>query len=328
MAPLAKIRTWYARYERPISSLSLIGGFLFNALTLTRVDQFWENFWVALHLVIVAVCIILINRGEGRGERFHFWLTTILQFTFGGLFSTFIVFYFRSAVLAVAWPFFLILVLGFLANQAFKKQYSRISFQISFFFLSLYLFFIFLIPVLLHEISRTVFLVSGGASLIVLLTFLSILKGRKTVLPIIFGIYVLVNGLYFLNLIPPLPLSLTDAGIFSSISKTPDGNYAGEREASRAVASGKAYAYSAIFSPISFSTNIIHEWQEYNAESKKWVTAARIPLTVSGGREDGFRTYSIYTNLTTGKWRVNVKTADGLVIGRMSFTVENAIMQI
>ena len=31
-------RSWYGRFERPISSLSLIAGFVFDALTLKRVD--------------------------------------------------------------------------------------------------------------------------------------------------------------------------------------------------------------------------------------------------------------------------------------------------
>jgi hypothetical protein len=43
---LIKIRNWYGRYERPISSLSLVGGFIFGAVTLKRVDLFWENIWV------------------------------------------------------------------------------------------------------------------------------------------------------------------------------------------------------------------------------------------------------------------------------------------
>jgi hypothetical protein len=53
---LKKVRDWYARFERPISSLSLIGGFIFNAIALTRVDEFWENFWIIVHILLVATC--------------------------------------------------------------------------------------------------------------------------------------------------------------------------------------------------------------------------------------------------------------------------------
>ena len=61
-------KNWYGKFERPISSLSLIGGFVFDAVTLTRVDEFWENFWVGAHLLIVATCIVLINIEENDGE--------------------------------------------------------------------------------------------------------------------------------------------------------------------------------------------------------------------------------------------------------------------
>ncbi len=353
---LEAIRNWYAKFERPLSSISLIGGFVFDAVTLRRVDMFWDNFWVVAHLLVVAICIILINREENEGAdavfnakdpaKLHFWLVNILQFFFGGLLSTFIVFYFRSAVLAVAWPFFLILIAAFIANESLKRHYARIDFQIGYFFLCLYLFCIFFVPVLLHQASPGIFLVSGGISIIVLLLFLIALrkaakekfgKSRNILLSLIAGIYMTVSALYFLHIIPPLPLSLQDAGIFHSIARSADGNYvvAMEEESAwdtalqfvgvyppyHAVAGTSVYAYSAIFSPVSFSTKIIHEWQQYDMADKKWVTDQTIALSVLGGRENGYRTYSINSGLTEGKWRVNIETAAGQLIGRMTFNV-------
>jgi hypothetical protein len=354
--PLLYLRNWYARFERPISSLSLIGGFVFDALTLRRVDQFWENFWVVIHLLIVAICIVLINREETEGAdsinaaanpaKLHFWLVNVMQFFFGGLLSTFIVFYFRSAVLAVAWPFFVILFIAFAANESFKKQYARKDFQISFLFLCIYLFAIFFVPLLTHDIGPVEFLVSGGISVVVLLLFLWILKlstkrglvhGKKALVTSVVTIFIVVNGLYFLNLIPPLPLSLQDAGIFHSIARTADGNYSVTYEPGNfwnrflkyvdvyptyhSAPGQPIYAYSAIFSPIAFNIQIVHVWQEYSPTEKKWVTVNKVPLSVVGGREEGFRTYSIDTGLTTGKWRVNVETPSGQLIGRMAFSV-------
>ena len=350
------MRNWFARYERPVSSLSLIGGFVFDAITLKRVDLFWDNFWVVAHLVIVAACIILINREENEGSeavfdskdpaKLHFWLVNILQFFFGGLLSTFIVFYFRGAVLAVAWPFILVLIAAFIANESLKQHYTRISFQIAFLFLSILLFAIFFVPVLLHQIGPAVFLMSGGLSLIVLLLFLWTLrafaaerfkKSRGTILGLIAGIYAVVGALYFFNLIPPLPLSLQDAGIFHSIRRSTSGDYTVTLEhqttwdaileyvdiypAYHAIADTSMYAYSAVYSPVSFNTQIIHEWQLYDDATKKWLTQATIPLSVSGGRENGYRTYSVFSASASGKWRVNVKTASGQLIGRMSFHV-------
>jgi hypothetical protein len=109
--------TWYKRYERPISSLSLVGGFVFDALTLKRVDLFWENFWVIVHLLVVGTSILVLRSIERetdeKSKELRFWLINILQFTFGGLFSTFLVFYFRSAPISISWPFLLLLTVAF-----------------------------------------------------------------------------------------------------------------------------------------------------------------------------------------------------------------------
>lgn len=161
------IRNFYGRFERPISSLSLIFGFVFDALTLKRVDTIWENIWIVAHLVIVGVFITLIHLqmnekgGEANPKKAHFWYVNILQFFFGGILSTYLVFYFRSTDILTTWPFIFVLVLAFLANESLKRHYIRLSFQISLFFLSIYSFAIFLVPVLTHQIGARIFLISG-----------------------------------------------------------------------------------------------------------------------------------------------------------------------
>ncbi len=353
---ITRVRDWYVRFERPISSISLISGFLFDAITLKRVDLFWENFWVVIHLAIVAICIVLINREENELmdkkdlpanseknlSRTHFWLINILQFFFGGLLSAFLVFYFRSATLSVAWPFLLLLVFAFVANERLKRHYERLTFQISLFFLSLFSFAIFFIPVFFHKTGPVVFLISGFVSLLVLWLFLVGLgfftkekfkKGKKMLIFSVSIIFLTINILYFLNLIPPLPISLKDGGIYHSILRNASGNYIVQSEDAgwlryfalhedfHALANDSVYAYTAIFSPASFNTDIIHEWQEYDKNTGKWITVNRISMTAVGGRDGGYRTYSIKNNITPGVWRVNVETARGQAIGRLRFNV-------
>lgn len=342
------VRNWYAKWERPISSLSLVGGFIFDAVTLTRIDAFWDNFWVVAHLVIVAVAIIAINREEETSTdykdpaRMHFWLINVLQFFFGGLLSTFLVFYFRSATLSVSWPFFLILAVAFIANESFKKHFARIVFQVSFFFLCLFSFDIFLVPVVVHSIGRATFVLSDIVTLAILGIFLWLLaswskgklhKSARAIFISIAGIFVIINILYFLNIIPPIPLSLRDAGIYHSVSSDGNGNYIVSYEDRgwlsffdyspdfHEVSDASIYAYTAIFSPANLSTNIIHNWQRYDDTNKSWVTVSRVELFVSGGRDGGFRTYSIQSNLLPGDWRVSVETPDGAVVGRLRFTI-------
>jgi hypothetical protein len=54
------------------------------------------------------------------------------------------------------------------------------------------------------------------------------------------------------------------------------------------------------------------------------VADVALPTPVMGGRRRGFRTYSRYTDLrapVAGRYRVDVVTASGQLIGRLRFTV-------
>jgi hypothetical protein len=352
MRLFSHIQNWYTRYERPLSSVSLIGGFIWNVFVLKRVDLFLENFWIVVHLVVAGVCIILINRLENKMQRpgrvreepstLHFWLVTILQFMFGGLLSTYLVFYFRSTTLSVTWPFLLILATAFMLNERVKKHYNKVLFQVSFFYLALFSFTIFFVPIIVNQIGRAVFLLSGAVSIVLIVLFLSALKRisyerfnthEYKVNRLLAVIFLCINVLYFFNLIPPIPLSLKDAGIYHSISRDSKGNYVvlGEPESwSRYLFAETIhiknketmYAYTAIFSPASFRTDMVHEWQKYDEQKKTWVTMNEVSLSSVGGREGGYRTYSKKVGLTAGKWRVNVKTKEGQIVGRLRFNAE------
>lgn len=343
----AHAKSAYARLERPISSISLLGGFAFDAVTLKRVDTFWENFWIVAHLAVVAVCILLLNRkAEAAVEpkdpaRAQFWFINILQFFFGGLLSTFLVFYFRGGSLRASWPFFLLLGAAFAANENLKAHYARLAFQVSFFFLSLLCFSIYILPVLLHRIGAFIFLLSGALSLALLFLFLRLLVSvtgldlemeRRTLVTCIVAIFLTINVLYFLNLIPPLPLSLQDASVCHAITRDADGHYAMQTEGPgllrffrlvdsfHTTSAAPVYAYSAIFSPTSLNTKIVHEWQFYEPK-RGWTTLSRVELAVRGGRGGGYRTYSVKTGIMAGAWRVNVETPSGALLGRLRFNV-------
>jgi hypothetical protein len=130
-----------------------------------------------------------------------------------------------------------------------------------------------------------------------------------------------------------LPLALKDAGIYHNIGRTADGDYTVEAESIgwfgyfvpsdtfHALPGDTAYAYTAIFSPARFNTDIVHEWQKYDDVLQEWVSVSRTNLLISGGREGGFRTYSFKQNIEPGRWRVDVETVSGNVIGRLRFKV-------
>jgi hypothetical protein len=345
---IAHARNWYAKFERPISSLSLLGGFIFDIVTLRRIDALWDNLWIVGHLLIVAICIIAIhaieiNKGDEQNPaKAHFWLVTVLQFFFGGLLSTYLVFYFRSASLATSWPFILFLAAAFIVNESLKRHYVRLSFQISLFYLSLFSFMIYLVPILVHRIGAWVFILSGCASLFLMWLFVNVLKYfSKTNIRInqniiwlsVFGIFGAMNIFYFTNVIPPIPLSIKDAGVYHSIQRNTQGSYIVTEERTswknffipyddfHVVTNDPIYVYSAIYSPAALNITIIHNWQRYDEQTKRWIDQGNVSLNVLGGRENGFRTYSLRSNITPGKWHVNVETTRGQVIGIVRFTI-------
>lgn len=357
----AHVQNWYKRLERPISSISLVGGFVFDALTLRRVDLFWDNVWVGGHLLIVTVCTVWINlldheikegevRPEENPQKVHFWLVNVMQFFYGGILSTYLVFYFRSATLTATWPFLVLLAVAFIANERLKRHYARIAFQITLLFLAYYAFAIYVMPIVLHDISTTVFIISGIVSLVAILIIIKILakysherfKGWSRLFAALAIVIVLagINTLYFFHLIPPLPLSLTDAEIYQGFTVNGPGQYTVQYEDQSGggiirdiqnyfnwdqtvhiVPGDTLYAYTAIFSPTSLDTNIIHEWQEYDPTQGKWVTQVRVTLPVTGGADNGWRTFSEESGITAGQWRVNVLTSNNSIIGRLDFTV-------
>ncbi len=359
MKIIEPVRNFYGRFERPISSFSLIAGFVFDALTLHRADTLFENLWILGHLILIGVfiCLIHIHKGKEGDEtdpsKAHFWYVNILQFIFGGTLSAYLVLYFRSADIFVAWPFIAILVLAFIANESLKRHYIRLSFQISLFFLSIYAFTIFLLPVVLHKIGTGVFLISGFVSLVTIVLFIITLfyfikdrnlrakyTSEKLTFVLIAGIFILVNLLYFTNLIPPIPLSLKDAGVYHSIERNGKGDYAVTYEdhgwkryfeffPNYTQSPGKpVYVFSAIFSPEALNLNVVHEWQYLDTTQTRWVTEGIVSLPVVGGRDGGFRTYSMRYNLAEGKWRVKIKTKEGLNIGHVRFNVVNASEEV
>ncbi len=312
-------------------------GFIVDSLTLQRIDALRENLWISANLLVVAICIIILSRSKKSG----FWTPNILQFSFGALLGSVFVFYFRSAALAVAWPFMLILLLAILANEFFQKKYERLAFQLAFFYFSLFSFSIFVVPLVAKSIKPEIFLLSGGVSLVVIWLFLLVLRlfarekfleERTHIWSLVTVIFAVVNVLYFMNLIPPIPLSMKDAGIYHSLSRNALGDYEVKREPRGFEKyfdltpeihwrEGETlYAYSAVFSPSSLNTDIVHVWQ-YKNDAGEWEVVTKTPLYLSGGRGGGFRTFSSKNNFLPGLWRVDIETPRGQIIGRINFKI-------
>ncbi|MBX4198346.1 DUF2914 domain-containing protein [Candidatus Parcubacteria bacterium] len=334
------------QYERHISSGALIAGFILDSLTLRRVDFLAENLVIITYLLIAGLGITILNVYEGgklRGPVFewlHRYLPFTIQFAFGGLFSSYLVFYFRSASFAASWPFVLLLAGLLIGNELFKKYYQRTAFQISVLYFCIFTFLIFSVPIILRAMGDGIFLISGVASLIVMALFIF---GLARIIPermkisgpfILWSVgvmYVLMNILYFTNSIPPIPLSLKNIEVYHHLERI-QGGYTVQIEKNKGsffslydtvhITSGKPlYVLSSVFAPTSLNTHIVHHWEYFDEARGKWITSARSEFSIVGGRDGGYRGYSWKSHFTSGLWRVSVETVRGQLLGRKTFNV-------
>lgn len=309
-----------------------------------------------LYLVISGGGIILLNYyheyppQQSFFVRAEYLLPLFIQFTFGGLFSAFFIFYTRSAAFSSSWPFILILLFCFVGNEFFKERYQKITFQVPIYFVALFSFSIFFIPVLLKTMGAIIFILSGFVSLLFIAIFSLVLlkvapnqyrENKINLRKIILFIFVLINILYFSNLIPPIPLALKESGIYYSIDRV-GGNYRIIEEKKKwyepllffipdaidLETGAPLYMFSSVFAPTDLNTRIIHDWQYFDNVADKWVSVTKITFPIMGGRNDGYRGFSKKENLFEGKWRVDVKTERNQIIGRIRFNIETKTSEV
>lgn len=342
---------FYHRYERRASSAALILGFVIDNLTLKRIDLLFENLALGAYLGVACAGIALVNLYEGgvlRGrffERARALMPLLIQFAFGALFSGFSIFYFRSGSLAASWPFLLVIFGLLLGNEFLRERYIRLTFQMSILFVAFFSYAIFYVPIVLGRMGAGVFLLSGAASIAVMAGFLyglfifipqRIRPGKTILFWSIGSIFTAINIMYFTNIIPPIPLSLKEAGAYHSVSRTALGDYVVMREEQKwydslrlrgilHVLSGRpVYVYSAVFAPTVLNIEIVHHWQYYDSEKAKWTSVDRVRFQIAGGRDGGYRGYSLKTSAFPGFWRVDIETGRGQIIGRVKFEIKSA----
>lgn len=337
----------YERYERHISSIALVSGFILDSITLNRIDRLFENAILFFYLIVAGLGIILINLSEqgrwgGRFSRFHTFFLILIQFSFGALFSAFTIFYFRSSSLAVSWPFILFLAGLLIANELLKTRYQKLIFQITIFFVTIFSLTIFYVPIITKTLGVWTFIISGIVSLVLITLFIYLLYrfvpervvGSKKALATSIGvIFLIINLLYFTNIIPPIPLSLKEAEVFHLVEKNPAGGYKVEREVRpwyeflfpfervTLVPNKPLYVLSSVFAPTNLNTDIVHEWQYFDEKTKRWATAGEVRFAIEGGADGGYRGFSQKSNLFPGYWRVDIETPRGQMIGRLKFKI-------
>ncbi len=341
--------------------IPFLGGVTYDSLTLTRIDHIRDNLILLLYVSLLGALIVLTGRAQITPFRIisppttvfekiiralQPYLPLVLQFLFGGLFSAYAVVYFQSASLDATAVFLIIVLLMLIINEFLRKRLSSLNLLITLYAFVTFSFFTFFLPVLTGWMNMWIFLTGAILSAIVIIRVVQLTYKNLplpnprtpiiTALPAltIIGLFV---GFYFLNWIPPVPLSLKFGGVYHEITKTNDTyhlTFAEEawyqwwkRSDDTFQGTGPLYCFTAVFAPLSLETTIVHHWQHRplpetpDSPIRPFSTTDRIPITISGGREHGYRSYTVKQRVSPGDWRVDVETKDGQLIGRLTFAV-------
>lgn len=347
-AAISRILAWAAKNERHLGAAAFVLGFGVDLFTFTVLSVVYANLAFATYISLAAGAIAIGSSLPRSREYVSAWARGIsilaplaAQYAIGSLLSGFMIFYTKSAELSASWPFLVLLALVFIGNEYFRTYYKHLAFQISLLFFALYAYLIFALPLIVNQLGPLVFLGSTVASIILFALYLYLLgkinsielrSSLRFALPGTLVTLLLVNAAYFTGVLPPIPLTMSESGIYHSLVRQ-EGKYVVMSEPSRlwyelykpqtVHSKGETlYAYSATAAPIRFSTAVVHRWQRYDAGTRRWVTQSRVSFPTTGGRAGGYRGYSEYAPHTTGKWRVSVETPGGQVIGRIPFTLE------
>ena len=348
-----KLFAWLQKYERHLSVLATLGGFGVDQVFFNRIDITRTQVLLAAYAVITFLSILFYHRLEERAlagkprPRWRAVLPIATQFMLGGFWSAFFFFYGHSSVLPASWPFLLLIVFMLIGNEYFAKYHDRLVFASVLYFFALYSYAIFEVPLVVGKIGTPVFLLSGLAAVAVFAVFTALLRflGRNRFRQDIWriragaaAVLVLMNGFYFANILPPLPLSAKASGIYHAVWRVPGDylattedepwtvQYLGFPPTLHVVAGESLYAYSEVFAPTALTTTVVHEWQWYDPAAKRWMTKASVSYPIVGGRDGGYRGYSAVLMQEPGQWRVNVKTIDGRLIARLPFTVDQVAL--
>lgn len=337
----------YKKHGRWVPIVSFFAGFLFDMLMLSRIDDVKVILQQLVYLLIAAALIGVELIGEDReiaapallGKVWKY-REAFLHFILGTLLNSYAIFYFKSASALTSF-FFIALLGGVLILNEFKR-FGKSQTQVHVALLSLCLISLLtsLAPTLMGYIGTTPFLCAALASWAAFFGFHALLKLKicgnskllRTHLAYPFAaIQLLFVILYFINAIPPVPLSVKHMGIYHGVTKAEGGwQLSTTRPAWKFWQSGdetflarhgdEIHCYAQIFSPVRFKDQLQIRWLNWD-ENKGWVSFDTIPMPVLGGREEGYRVVTKKSNFHPGLWRVQVETVDNQEIGRISFEV-------
>lgn len=342
-----RLHQLYKRYERWVPIAFFFLGFIFDAMMLRRIDEFKVILQQALYLLMSGLLIGTELIEETREihppaffARVWKYREAFLHFLMGTLLNSYTIFYFKSASTVTSFIFIVLLITLLTLNEFKRFWKSQMQVHIALLSLCLISYLVSLTPILMGFMGHWPFLAAVAVSVVLFAIYYKVLSrklpgDRRRLLTHVLlpyaGIQILFVVLYFSHAIPPVPLSVKYMGIYHGVEKTAEGyELAYTRSAWKFWQHGdqsfearpkdQIYCYAQIFCPTRFKDELHVRWL-YDDAKRGWVSSDAIPLTVVGGREEGYRAVTKKGNYQPGNWRVQVETRENQVVGRIGFTV-------
>jgi hypothetical protein len=350
---LERLRLYVGRNEREIAVAFFAGGFLFDIVTVGRIDSWVTIAQQAGYLAAVTAVLLhmLLEQGApppelaGRPRLWHWYYeyrSAAIHFALGALMNLYAIFFFKSSSLLVSFGFLAFLLALVVANESRRFKALGLHFKFALLGLCYLSFAAIVVPIAAGAIGTWIFVGSMLAGVMPLSAIAWWIRRRS---PALFprvrrqmllplgAVLLAFLAAYLLRVIPPAPLSIPFIGVYHAVERTGEGYHlAHERpwwrfwhngdQEFRAQPGDRVFVFFRVFSPARFADRVRMRWY-WEPGGRGWLAQDSIPIDIVGGREEGFRGYGYKANYQPGRWKVQVETEDGREIGRVYFTLES-----
>ena len=332
---LEKFKNFYQHHQVLVGVIVFLSGFLIDVFTLGEIDDPFSLIQQLVYLLLIGIILYfeLTSSVPTLVKKYWEYRELVVQFLFGSLLSIYTLYFFHSASQITGLLFITLLALLLVANEF--PQFQKLEFGVKFILLSLctisYSLIIF--PILFGHISILGFFTSILFSIAIFLGIFYLKKDsvndlkKKFLYPVV-GTHLFFIFAYFLNIIPPVPIAVKHIGVYHRIEKLNDSYrlsfirpkylfWQDTNDDFQARPEDTLNIFVQIFSPRAFSDQV---HLEFYRDGKKQDS---IPLSIKGGRSEGYRGFVSKKNYGPGEWKVIVVSSDNRPFGNFSFTVHS-----
>jgi hypothetical protein len=340
------IRRLHEKYAHLMGATFFVLGFLFDLLTLGRIDDSFNILIQFVYLLIAHLILISFEIKQRDYESkvvslFMEYRNEVFHFLVGSLLSAFTIFYFKSSSFSNSFIFLIVIFVILLLNEFEFVQKLGLTMKALMLKICSLSFLIYLLPIIFSTSSAVIFYLalalSVGVSYMMKRYFLKKeYMDQERVNKEFFYPRVMVIAffalMYIFKILPPLPMHLSYVGVFHKVEKqypqyhlyheNPWWRFWQEADEDFKAREGDSVSvFFKVFSPGGFSGKVWVEWYHYNERSGDWQRTDRVPVAIKGGRGAGYRGYITKENYVPGDWEVIIKTDSDLILGTKYFTI-------